>query len=213
MHQRKINRVLHLYNLAATWTAQQRTGAHDTQQRRTSTCSGAARYHSKHSVHIPTGAAQRRSDAKQVKDTHCTHADEIILIHTHLLEPNWGYGAPEWHEVVLGCPWWILWPCQVMLRIQQKIRQELAHTKRFEGGLGGWKHVLVLTPQKHRAMHVLNMLKWQESPSVADLRPTSRFTCLKTESSEQFGARGGFSICPAFAFRSVALHSWAWRLA
>ncbi|CAL1153460.1 unnamed protein product [Cladocopium goreaui] len=96
---------------------------------------------------------------------------------------------------------------EVMLRIQQKIRQELAHTKRFEGGLGGWKHVLVLTPQKHRAMHVLNMLKWQESPSVADLRPTSRFTCLKTESSEQFGARGGFSICPAFAFRSVALHS------
>lgn len=39
------------------------------------------------------------------------------------------------------------------------------------------------------------------------LEADKRVTCLKTESSEQFGARGGFSICPAFAFRSVALHS------
>lgn len=94
---------------------------------------------------------------------------------------------------------------------------DVAHSAKDSPGVGthqalrrrtwGLEHVLVLTPQKHRAMHVLNMLKWQESPSVADLRPTSRFTCLKTESSEQFGARGGFSICPAFAFRSVALHS------
>ena len=165
--------------------------------------SGAARYHSKHSVHIPTGAAQRRSDAKQVKDTYYTHADEIILIHTHLLEPNWGYGAPERHEVDLGCPWWILWPCQVMLRIQQKIRQELAHTKRFEGGLGGLGSYTTEAPSHARLEHV----EMAGVSKCGRLEADKRFTCLKTESSEQFGARGGFSICPAFAFRSVALHS------
>jgi len=68
---------------------QQRTGAHDyaaeqrrkPTQRRTSTCSGAARYHSKHSVHIPTGVAQRRSGAKQVR----THIATTQLFGIELL--------------------------------------------------------------------------------------------------------------------------------
>jgi hypothetical protein len=30
------------------------------------------------SAHVPTGAAQRRSGAKQFKDTHCTHAGMMV---------------------------------------------------------------------------------------------------------------------------------------
>ena len=134
-----------------------------------------------------------------------------LFICTHLLVGTcWNQTWALCRQVVPGCPWWILPHCQVMLRIQQKIRQELAHAKHFEGGLGvwwGWKHVLVLL-QKHRAMHVLNMLKWQESPSVADLRPTSRLMFENHENRELetiWRARRLFDLpCIRFQIRCIA---------